>query len=130
MLDGASNPYSLNRNYPREFQTCHDWATEKIEKIGECDEYLKSLENRKKLTAADKRIIEFSQIFCELMLADYGLTMEDFERLPEMRVPELTDKYIVNGETHIDLSDKESELAKTFVKKMPGMDVRKTTYYV
>ena len=130
MLAGASNPYSFDRYYPREFQTCHDWATEKIRKICECDEYLKLLENRGNLTTADKRIMEFSQMFCELMLADYGLTMEDFERLPEMHVPELTDKYIVNGETHIDLSDKDSELTKTFVKTMPGMDVRKTTYYM
>ena len=76
-----------------------------------CNTNLNALISRDELTEEDKRKIEITQYFNDLLLKDYGLTPDDFEKV----------KPFTMGQ---------SELQKTYVKRKPNMAIYRDINYI
>lgn len=91
------------------------WTIEHNNKIREYEEKFKQLDSKKELTDEEKREIEITKLFHELLLEDYGLTNKSFE--------EENNRSIFNG-------SQKSKLQKTFVRKQPNITIANHIKYI
>lgn len=91
------------------------WALEHSNKIRKYEEKFKQLDSKKELTDEEKREIEITKQFHELLLEDYGLTNKSFE--------EENNESIINGR-------QTSKLQKTLVIKQPNLTIRNHIRYI
>ena len=89
------------------------WAFEHAQKIKGYEERFNQLDAKKELTDEDKKEIEITKKFHELLLEDYGLTNKDFE-----------------DESNQHFFENKTELSKTLVKRMPNINVRNNIKYI
>jgi hypothetical protein len=93
------------------------WAFEHARKIKAYEEKFNILDSKKELTDEDKKEIEITKKFHELLLEDYGLTNKDFEEEN-------------NQHKLYDFGEDETELHKTLVKRMPNINIRNNIKYI
>ena len=100
-------PYRLVQS-SKHRRVCDGLNTQEIRGINRniriCSTNLDALESRDELTEEDKRKIEITQYFNDLLLKDYGLTPDDFEEV----------KPFTMGQ---------SKLQKTYVKRKPNIAI-------
>lgn len=89
------------------------WAFEQAQKIKRYEERFNQLDAKKELTDEDKKEIEITKKFHELLLEDYGLANKDFE-----------------DESNQHFFENKTELSKTLVKRMPNINVRNNIKYI
>lgn len=112
-LYDEKNPY---HSRPRTYGgPAPQWAFEHNKKISEYEEKFKQLDSKKELTDEEKREIEITKQFHELLLEDYGLTNKSFE--------EENNRSIINGR-------QKSELQKTLVRKQPNITITNHIKYI
>ena len=90
------------------------WERQHKERIEELEKKLTELESKKELTEVDKKEIELTNDIHQLLLADYGLTNEDFE---ERKMTKFTSAEI-------------DRMNKTLVKKLPNLTVVDQIHYL
>ena len=90
------------------------WAFEHAKKIKAYEEKFNQLDAKKKLTDEDKKEIEITKKFHELLLEDYGLTNKDFE----------------NNQQFSGLGKEKTELHKTLVRRMPNINIKNNIKYI
>lgn len=90
------------------------WERQHKERIKELEKKLTELESKKELTEVDKKEIELTNDIHQLLLADYGLTNEDFE---ERKMTKFTSAEI-------------DRMNKTLVKKLPNLTVVDQIHYL
>ncbi len=89
------------------------WSFEHNKKIKANERRFELLDSKKELTDDDKREIEITNRFYELLLKDYGLTDKDFEEEDDLVFPE-----------------RQTKLQKTLVKKTPNIKIYNNIKYI
>lgn len=92
------------------------WAFEHAQKIKSYEEKFNQLDAKKELTDDDKKEIEITKMFHELLLEDYGLTNKDFE-------DEKNQQFSGFGK-------EKTELHKTLVRRMPNINIKNNIKYI
>jgi len=109
-----------NNPYPYEAGTYGgpnpQWHFEHRNKINLYQEKLNLLTSKKELTDEEKKEIETTKIFHELLLEDYGLTNNDF-------VEE-------SNKDSLGFKEDKTGLHKTLVKKMPNLIIKDNIKYI
>ena len=90
------------------------WAYEHAQKIKAYEEKFNQLDAKEELTDEDKKEIEITKKFHELLLEDYGLTNKDFE----------------NNQQFSGLGKEKTELHKTLVRRMPNINIKNNIKYI
>lgn len=111
-LHASHNPYPTRRGVvggPDVY-----WERQHKERVEELEKKLTELESKKELTEVDKKEIELTNDTYQLLLADYGLTNEDFE---ERKMTKFTSAEI-------------DRMNKTLVKKLPNLTVVDQIHYL
>ena len=90
------------------------WERQHKERIEKLEDKLAELDSKKELTEVDKKEIELTNDIHQLLLADYGLTNEDFE---ERKMTKFTSAEI-------------DRMNKTLVKKLPNLTVVDQIHYL
>ena len=94
---------------------CGGLNTQELRRINRdiriCNTNLNALISRDELTEEDKRKIEITQYFNDLLLKDYGLTPDDFENVKSF-------------------TKDQSELQKTYVKRKPNIAIYRDINYI
>lgn len=113
-LYSQKNPYPYEPGYfggprPR-------WEFEHSRKVCVYEDMFNKLDSKKELTDGDKKEIEITKKYNELLLNDYGLTNDSFK-----------EEKIYDYE--LDRYDK-SGMQKIMRKKMPGITIKKTIKYI
>ena len=90
------------------------WAYEHAQKIKVYEEKFNQLDAKEELTDEDKKEIEITKKFHELLLEDYGLTNKDFE----------------NSQQFSGLGEEKTELHKTLVRRMPNINIKNNIKYI
>lgn len=112
-LYDEKNPY---HSRPRTYGgPASQWAFEHNDKIREYEEKFKQLDGKKELTDEEKREIEITKQFHELLLDDYGLTNKSF-------VEEDSGSIINRGQ--------KSVLQKTLVRRQPNLTITNHIKYI
>ena len=99
----SKNPFNSKSKSRTQRASAASWASEQAEKIKTYEEKLKLLSSKRELTDEEKKEIEITKRFHELLLADYGLTNDSFI--------EEVGYCAFDGE------------GKTFVKRMPNITI-------
>lgn len=94
------------------------WAFEHSRKIAEYEKRFNELDSKKQLTDSEKREIEITKQFHELLLEDYGLTRKSFE--DESNIPF----------ANFNFSREKTELSKTLIKRMPNLTITDNIKYI
>ena len=110
-LYDEKNPYNSSHNVYG--GPASQWAFEHSKKIKDYEDKFNLLDSKKELTDEDKKEIEITKRFNELLLEDYGLTNKDFE--------ESNYKCFFNDKT---------KLQKTLVKKIPNINIKNNIKYI
>lgn len=105
-LYNQKNPYNYGAPYTR-------WVFDHMEKIREYEKKFNLLNSKNVLTDTEKKEIEMTNKFHELLLEDYGLTNNDFE-----------------DENTLVLYNKEIESNKTLVKKISNISIVDNIKYI
>ena len=90
------------------------WAYEHAQKIKAYEEKFNQLDAKEELTDEDKKEIEITKKFHELLLEDYGLTNKDFE----------------NNQQFSGFGKEKTELQKTLVRRMPNINIENNIKYI
>ena len=90
------------------------WAFEHAQKIKAYEEKFNQLDAKKELTDEDKKEIEITKKFHELLLEDYGLTNKDFE----------------NNQQFLGFGKEKTELHKTLVRRMANINIKNNIKYI
>lgn len=90
------------------------WAYEHAQKIKAYEEKFNQLDAKEELTDEDKKEIEITKKFHELLLEDYGLTNKDFE----------------NNQQFSGFGKEKTELQKTLVRRMPNINIKNNIKYI
>lgn len=110
-LYNQKNPYhSMPRTYGG---PAPQWAFEHARKIKVYEEKFNQLDAKKELTDEEKKEIEITKKFHEILLRDYGLTNEDFVYISFCK-----------------FYKKETELQKTLVRKMSNINIKNNIKYI
>lgn len=113
-LYDEKNPYhSIPQTYGG---PASQWDFEHNRKIKEYEEIFRQLDNKKELTDEEKRKIEITKQFHELLLEDYGLTNKSFKE--------------ENNQSSVYSCEEENELHKTLIKKMPNLNIKNNIEYI
>lgn len=112
-LYNKKNPYSSSSDYDK--YNYLRWNSEHYKKIHEYEEKFRQLDSKKELTDEEKREVEITEYFNELLLEDYGLTSNSF----------IEEKNEINFDPY-----KVSELTKKLVKKMPNLTITNHIKYL
>lgn len=113
-LYDEKNPYhSIPNTYGG---PASQWAFEHTKKIQEYEERFNQLVSKKELTDEDKKEIEITKKYHELLLEDYGLTNKDFEKEPNYHI--------------LDFDRDRTKMHKTLVKKMPCTNIKNNIKYI
>ena len=112
-LYNRKNPYSSSSDYDK--YNYLRWNSEHYKKIHEYEEKYRQLDCKKELTDEEKREVEITKYFNDLLLEDYGLTRNSF----------IEEKNGINFDPY-----KVSELKKTLVKKMPNLTITNHIKYL
>lgn len=115
-LRNEENPYS--RGWFMNGGGFAHWAFEQNEKIRKYEKKFRQLSGKKALTDEEKKEIEITEQFHELLLKDYGLTNESFKEEKPI------ESYFLYS------SSDESELEKTLVKKQPNLTIKNHIKYI
>ena len=113
ILHNRKNPYSSSSDYDK--YNYLRWNSEHYKKIHEYEEKYRQLDCKKELTDEEKREVEITKYFNDLLLEDYGLTRNSF----------IEEKNGINFDSY-----KVSELKKTLVKKMPNLTITNHIKYL
>ncbi len=92
------------------------WAFEHTRKIEEYEEKFNLLSSKKELTDEDKKEIEITKKFHQLLLEDYGLTNKDFEE--------------ENSQQFLDFDRENTKSHKTLIRKMPNINIKNNIKYI
>lgn len=92
------------------------WYSNHDREIREYEEKFKLLDSKKELSDEDKRKIEITKQFYELLLEDYGLTSADFEE-------EKNNRYILNP-------PQKDVMQRTLVKRQPNLTIKNYINYI
>lgn len=90
------------------------WAYEHAQKIKAYEKKFNQLDAKEELTDEDKKEIEITKKFHELLLEDYGLTNKDFE----------------NNQQFSGFGKEKTELQKTLVRRMPNINIENNIKYI
>ena len=112
-LYNRKNPYSSSSDYDKYNYLRQN--SEHYKKIHEYEEKYRQLDCKKELTDEEKREVEITKYFNDLLLEDYGLTRNSF----------IEEKNGINFDSY-----KVSELKKTLVKKMPNLTITNHIKYL
>lgn len=113
-LYGEKNPY---HSKPYTYgDPASQWDFKRNKKIKAYEEKFKQLDSKKKLTDEEKREIEITKQFHELLLEDYGLTRKSFE--------DESNKPFAN------FGMEKTELSKTLIKRMPNLNITDNIKYI
>lgn len=93
-----------------------NWAFEHMRKIEEYEKRFYELDGKTELTEEEKREIELTRKYHDLLLEDYGLTTKSFK-----------DK---RNNPFGNLSNEKNELSKTLVKRMPNLVITDNIKYI
>lgn len=92
------------------------WDFEHARKIRAYEEKFNQLDAKKELTDDDKKEIEITKTFHELLLDDYGLTDKDFED--------------EKNQHSLAFCREKTELQKTLVRRIPNINIRNNIKYI
>ncbi|MBQ3474961.1 MAG: hypothetical protein IJH20_02190 [Bacilli bacterium] len=113
-LYDEKNPYhSIPNTYGG---PASQWVFEHAKKIQEYEERFNQLVSKKELTDEDKKEIEITKKYHELLLEDYGLTNKDFEKEPNFHI--------------LDFDRDRTKMHKTLVKKMPCTNIKNNIKFI
>ena len=93
------------------------WSFKHLEEIQKYEELFRQLDSKKELSDEDKKEIEITKLFHDLLLEDYGLTNKSFKK--ENPILSIFNYGIDN-----------TPLQKTFVKKMPNLNIKNNIKYI
>ncbi len=113
-LYDEKNPYySIPNTYGG---SAPQWDFKHARKVKAYEEKFNLLDSKRELTDEDKKEIEITKKFHELLLEDYGLTNKNFEE--------------ENNQHFLNFSEDETELHKTLVKRIPNINIRNNIKYI
>lgn len=113
-LYDEKNPYHSSANTYG--GPASQWVFDHAKRIKEYEDKYNELDSKKELTEEDKKEIEITNKYHELLLEDYGLTNKDFEDETNLHV--------------LDFSREITNLHKTLVKKMPCTNIKNNIKYI
>lgn len=117
VLEGLYNERNPYHSRPGRYGgPASNWAFEHSNKISEYEERFTDLDSKKELSDADKKSIELTKYFHNLLLEDYGLTNKSFK-------DESKDSYLIYQ------GDK-NQMNKTLVKRMPNLTIKDNIRYI
>lgn len=111
------NPYRNPANHGFVGTGAYEWGLEHSREIRECEELFNKLDGKQELSDEERKKVEVTTRINDLLLDDYGLTLESFND---------------DNEHILDLSaaKNSSKLHKTRVKRMPGITIKNNIEYL
>ena len=113
-LYNKKNPYLYR--YGGYGRSSSNWAIKHSYEIQKYEKLFEKLDSKKELNDEDKREIEITKQFHDLLLEDYGLNNKSFE--------EQNNQYFLNSKEY------KTKLQKTLVKKMPNINIKNNIKYI
>lgn len=116
-LYGEKNPYRTPANYGSVGTGEYEWDLEHLREISKYEELFKKIDGKQELSDEERIRVEVTTQINDLLLDDYGLTLESFKD---------------DNEHFLGLDDikKSSKLHKTRVKRMPGITIKNNIEYI
>lgn len=109
------------------------WAFHHADKVREYEQKFKELDEKKELTEEDNETIKITEEYHEMLMEDLGLTNKDFQPKQKQGLLEgIIEKQVLDPETLRKrlAGEEESELHKTYTKKLPGLEIRNNITYI